>query len=129
VRYALVEVDRFPKNIEEGELYWSREFEMCAHRCACGCGDVVKLPVDAANYEILLAQGGPTLQPSVGNWGVCNAHYLITAGRVRWAAQWTPEQIKRGRTREDARRQAFYAPVRRSAFGRLVDWVRRLIGR
>ena len=109
MRYELVEIERFPADVQPGILYWSREFKMCAHRCACGCGDVIQLPVDKLNYCISSNRGGVTLRPSVGNWNICDAHYYITGGAVEWLPKWTPAQIDAGRAREDARREEFFA--------------------
>lgn len=81
---------------------------MCAHLCACGCGDVIQLPVDPLNFSIRETLGGPTLRPSVGNWGICDAHYYITAGEVQWLPKWSPEQVAWGRAAEDARRSEHY---------------------
>lgn len=131
MRYSLVEVERFPDRIEPGKLYWSKEFEISAHLCACGCGDVVYLPVGPVDYSITLDPNGPTLRPSVGNWNVCNAHYLITNGAVQWAGKWTPEQISAARAREDALRAAHYAPPPETLPRKLLRYARvvlRLIG-
>ena len=127
--YNLVEVERFPKSFDDGMLYWSQEYEMSAHKCACGCGDVVYLPVDAANYQISSSPKGVTLRPSVGNWGVCDAHYLITNGKIEWADKWTPAQIKKNRSREDARRAVYYAPPNLSLSAKIANWIRNLLNR
>lgn len=127
MRFLLEEVLRLPKMPAPGILYWSREYEMSAHVCACGCGDVIYLPVDPANYIINVSHHGVTLRPSVGNWGVCDAHYLITDGKVEWARKWSPEQIARGRAHEDARRAAYYAPPKRSWHQKVLARVRRLL--
>lgn len=63
----------------------------------------------------------------MGNWNVCNAHYLITNGDVQWAGQWTPEQIAAGRAREDARREAYYGARDRSFWSWLKQVGRRLL--
>lgn len=127
MKYKLTNVERFPKLFEDGILYWSKEFEMSAHKCACGCGDVIYLPVDPANYRISISSRGPTLRPSVGNWGVCDAHYLITDGKIEWADKWTPEQIKKGRAKEDARRDNYYAPISLSFSTKLMNWFKNLL--
>ena len=127
MKFGLVEVERFPSVIEPGSLYWSREFKMCAHRCACGCGDVIQLPVDELNYRIVERDSGVTLRPSVGNWGVCDAHYLITGGEVEWARKWSPEEIAIARAMEDARREAHFGPVPQRA-RRLRDLLARALG-
>lgn len=122
MRFELVEVERFPPVIEPGTLYWSREFKMCSHLCACGCGDVIQLPVDELNYRIVAGPRGLTLRPSVGNWGVCDAHYLITVGEVVWARKWSAAEIAAARDVEDARREVHFAPepVRTSG---LREWL------
>lgn len=109
MRYELVEVERFPAIVEPGILYWSQEFKMCAHRCACGCGDVIQLPVDALNYRITNGPQGVSLRPSIGNWNICDAHYYITNGETEWMPQWSAAQIAAGRAAEDIRRERFYA--------------------
>jgi len=117
MRYRLVEVEELPEVLEPGTLYWSEEYEISAHLCACGCGDVIYLPVGPVDYSISMAPSGPTLSPSVGNWNVCNAHYWITRGEVVWASQWSPQRIAASRAIEDARRVAYY--------GRPENWWRR----
>lgn len=128
MKYQLVDVERFPKALEPGVLYWSQEFETSAHLCACGCGDVIKLPIDALNFKITQGSKGFTLRPSVGNWGICNAHYFITNGQVEWLAQMSPAAIKAGRTAEDARRKTFYAR-KRTWQQRLRAWLNNVIKR
>jgi len=121
MRYRLVEVEELPEILEPGALYWSREYEVSAHLCACGCGDVIYLPIGPVDFSISADTSGPTLMPSVGNWNVCNAHYFIIGGSVEWAGQLTPQQIAEGRVREDARRAAYY--------NRRESWWRRFIRR
>lgn len=127
MKYSLLEVEQFPDTFQPGVLYWSKKFKISAHLCACGCGDVINLPVDPANYSIRVDKRGPTLRPSVGNWNVCNAHYFITNGEVRWAVKWTAEQIAAGRAAEDARRDAYYSSQGRSVWQVLIGWLRSLL--
>jgi len=127
MRYKLAEVERFPKPLEAGVLYWSKEFGVSAHLCACGCGDAIKLPIGPLDFSIRDGPGGPTLRPSVGNWNVCDAHYFITDGEVEWAAKLSPAQIASARAAEDARREAHYSSPRPSILGRLLSWVMRLL--
>ena len=123
MRYRLVEVEELPETLEPGALYWSREYEISAHLCACGCGDVIYLPIGPVDYSISLDPEGPTMRPSVGNWNVCNAHYWITDGEVSWAGQWSPQMIAAGRAFEDTRRTAYY-DKREEWWRRLFDWLR-----
>ena len=119
--FRLVEVEELPGALEPSVLYWSKEYEISSHLCACGCGDIIYLPIGPVDYSISNDTNGPTLAPSVGNWNVCNAHYWIVGGRVEWASQLSPQQITTGRVREDARRAAYY--------DRRESWWRRLIRR
>jgi hypothetical protein len=128
MRFRLVLVERFPATIAEGILYWSKEYEITAHLCACGCGDVVYLPIGPADYSITLGSNGPTLRPSIGNWGVCNAHYFITGGDVQWAGAWTQGKIRSSRLREDARRAAFYAPPVETIFSKVFRIAKSVVG-
>lgn len=131
MKFSLVEVDRFPDTLGKEKLYWSKEFKITAHLCACGCGDVIYLPIGPTDYSIAVHDQGPTLRPSIGNWNVCNAHYFITNGEVQWARKWTSQQIAVARAQEDARREAYYAPPRQSALQMLIGWARavlRLLG-
>jgi hypothetical protein len=93
---------------------------MSAHRCACGCGDVIYLPIGPADYSLVVGSSGPTLRPSVGNWNICDAHYFITNGEVKWAPKWTQAQIAAGRRAEDERRAAYYDAHSSPAF---VRWL------
>lgn len=128
MKYTLVEIERFPKVPEPGMLYWSKEFEISGHLCACGCGDFIQLPITPVDFRITMSAKGPTLRPSVGNWNVCDAHYYITNGEVQWLPKLTPAQIAAGRAHEDARREAYYQPAPRSVVHILVDAVRWLLG-
>lgn len=123
MNYRLVDIRSFPAQPLPGVLYWSREFEMCGHLCACGCGDFIQLPVGPVDYAITIGPKGPTLRPSVGNWDVCDNHYYITDGEVQWMPKWSPAQIAAGRAAEDARRDAYYRSTG-SLWRKLIDAVR-----
>jgi hypothetical protein len=136
LKYELERVETFPKVLLPGKLYFSEEFQTSRHLCACGCGDVIKLPIDHLHHGITEGPKGPTLRPSVGNWNVCDAHYYITDGEVQWLPKWSPAQIAAGRRYEDERREVYFksqdtfvrrlrrkvskflATARRSIFGR-----------
>lgn len=126
MRLTLVEVGCFPDHPEPLQLYWSKEYRMCGHLCACGCGDFIQLPVGPVDYTLTLGTSGPTLRPSVGNWDICDAHYLITDGEIQWAPKWTPEQIAAGRAMEDARRAAYYTKPK-GLFGWIAEAWRSLM--
>lgn len=125
--YALVHVHQFPDQIEPFKLYWSKEFGISAHRCACGCGDIIYLPIGPMDYSLDEGRLGPTLRPSIGNWNVCDAHYFITNGSVEWAPKWTPERVAVARSEEDARRLAYYDDRRMTFVKRLGLFAKRLL--
>jgi hypothetical protein len=95
-----------PRELEEGILYVSMEFATAAHNCCCGCGNRVFTPFSPTDWRLTYDGRSVSLHPSIGNWSfACRSHYWIDAGRVRWAAQWSREDIDEGRAR-DRRRKA-----------------------
>jgi len=100
MKFRLQHVEYMPTVLEPGVLYVADEFGAAAHLCACGCG---------RRYEPRLVRpsGGSKKRqrakpvPSIGNWQLpCRSHYWIQQGEVRWAAQWTPEEIAAGQSGE-----------------------------
>lgn len=132
-------VDFIPKDLEPGVLYVSIEYTTTAHKCACGCGSKVVLPLHPTDWNLLFDGKSVTIRPSVGNWGFeCRSHYLITKNRIQWANDWTEEQIAAGRHRDEWRRtkgrqpQKPLAPsseLNTSAQQSEVRWLRRVLGR
>src|SRR5689334_4064133 len=106
MRFRLERVHYMPKTLEPGVLYVAEEFSTAAHLCACGCGAKVRTPLGPTEWAVTETPRGPSLSPSVGSWQLpCRSHYWISQGEIRWAAQWTPEQIAAGRRSEEARRR------------------------
>ena len=128
MRFDLEEVEHFPKELLPGKLYHSAEFQTSRHLCACGCGDVIKLPIDHLHHRISLGDHGPTLRPSVGNWNICDAHYFITDGVVEWLPRWSAAQISGGRRIEDEKREEYFNS-RNSFFRQLTRGVAFLFSR
>lgn len=108
MRYVLELVENFPNPLEPGKFYYSQEFQTSRHLCACGCGDVIKLPIDHLHHHLSEGPDGPTLRPSVGNWNVCDAHYYITNGEVEWLGKMSQAQIASSRRFEDERREVYF---------------------
>lgn len=109
MRIDLERVQYMPKELKPGILYVSEEFGAAAHLCACGCGSKIRTPLGPTEWAIEETDRGPTLRPSVGNWQqVCQSHYWIYRGEIKWADKWTPEQIAAGRRLEEERRCAYY---------------------
>jgi hypothetical protein len=106
-QFELRKVQYMPATLEPGVLYVAQAFGAAAHLCACGCGTIVRTPLD--RWALTETRGGPTLYPSIGNWQEqCQSHYWIRRGEVKWAPKWTPEEIAVGRQQEEARRRAHY---------------------
>jgi hypothetical protein len=125
-----------PPALDSGVLYVSERFGIAGHLCACGCGKKVMTPLGETDWSFEEVDGGPTLRPSIGSWQLpCRSHYWIASGNIRWSAQWTPEQIERGRSEEEAHVAAFFEmrqATKGRVFGRLGRWLvgclRRLTG-
>jgi len=134
-------VEFIPKELDDGVLYFSIEYATTAHRCACGCGEKVVLPLHPTDWRLTYDGKSITMRPSVGNWGfACRSHYLITNNRIVWASQWTEEQIEEGRRRDAARKGSWYTkPVSPPSAlqpkgtttaepGRFTRWLKQLFG-
>ncbi len=119
LRFELRKVKYMPAELEPGILYVAEQFGAAAHLCACGCGTIVRTPLD--RWSLTETRNGPTLYPSIGNWQEpCRSHYWIRRGAVRWAPKWTPEQIAVGRQHEEERRRAHYDTSDRKRAGKIA---------
>lgn len=77
-------VHRVPSQIEEGVLYICLDCDVVVHRCACGCGEKVVLPLAPEHWQ-LYYDGDVTLTPSIGNYQYeCKSHYFIRKSQVVW---------------------------------------------
>lgn len=102
-------VEFIPEHLEGGVLYVSQEYGTAAHSCCCGCGSKVTTALSPTDWTFALEGQGPTLYPSVGNWGLlCRSHYWIRRGRVVWAGNMSQKEIQRRRRYDrEAKRQYF----------------------
>lgn len=127
-KISLQRVHYMPKDLSEGVLYVSEEYKIAGHLCACGCGSRVMTPLSTTEWSFKDEGGLPSLWPSIGNWQLpCRSHYVISGGMVRWAGQWTDEQILAGRRREETRREAYFRSrePRPRGVAALWAWIRR----
>jgi len=104
-------VEDVPEVLEPGVLYVSLEHGSMMHLCACGCGSEVALPLSPLDWRFTFDGETISLWPSVGSWSLpCRSHYIVDHGCIRWAGDWTDQQIEAGRQldrrRRDARRGA-----------------------
>jgi hypothetical protein len=122
-RFELRKIQYMPAKLDPGVLYVAAAFGAAAHLCACGCGTIVRTPLN--RWSLIETKDGPTLVPSIGNWQEsCRSHYCIVRGVVRWAGRWTPEQIAVGRQREQERVGAYYDALDRKRAGRIARFLR-----
>ena len=91
-------VTRIPEHIDSHILYICLECNITIHKCACGCGEEIALPLDPKQWRLIYDGMTVTLKPSIGNWSYkCKSHYFITNNKVEWANPWTETQIENGR--------------------------------
>lgn len=91
-------VTAIPEKLQDGILYISIEYATVAHLCCCGCRREVVTPLSPTDWKLTYDGVTCSLNPSIGNWSFpCKSHYWIREGTVRWAEQWSTEQIQRGR--------------------------------
>jgi hypothetical protein len=99
-------VASIPEQIEPGLLYISLEFSTMMHLCACGCGREVVTPLSPKDWRMTYDGQSVSVHPSVGSWSLpCRSHYVIKSGRIRWAGDWTDQQIANGRRADQFRKR------------------------
>lgn len=95
-----------PRDLSPGVLYVSLEYCTMLHLCACGCGRKVVTPLSPNDWSMTFNGKTVTVHPSIGSWSLpCRSHYVIKRGKVRWAGQWSDEQIKKGRETDLVRKR------------------------
>ncbi len=112
-------VKSFPQQLELEVLYVSSHFSTAAHSCACGCGREVITPLSPAQW-VLTFDGSASLWPSIGSWTLpCQSHYVIDHGSIRWARDFSHDEIRRNQTADERVLEAQRPPVRRKWWQRL----------
>ena len=77
-------VRRVPAKLEEGVLYICLDCDVVVHKCACGCGEKVVLPLSPEHWQLFF-DGDVSLSPSIGNYQYeCKSHYFIRKNKVVW---------------------------------------------
>lgn len=132
MRFRLQRVQSMPKDLHPGVLYVAEHYGAAAHLCACGCGSKIRTPLGPTEWSFEETPTGPTLRPSVGNWQKpCRSHYVIDAGNVHWAGDWSDAEVAAGRRMEEERREAYFAEraAQRGGFlAAIWRWLKSLIG-
>ncbi len=80
--------------MEDGILYLSTQYQATSHKCPCGCGIEVYLPLadkpvtgtdDEGNFWYgYVNEGLVTLNPSIEIRGGCRSHYNIEKNKIVW---------------------------------------------
>lgn len=111
-------VEFVPKELDEGILYISIPYRTTVHKCACGCGSKVTLPLRPHQWRFTYDGETVSLEPSVGNWGFpCQSHYWITENRIDWAPKWSREKIEANRVRDKTDRERYLRSLTRPTAG------------
>jgi len=102
-------VEFIPDELKEGTLYVSIRFATATHLCCCGCGSSIVTPLRPTDWKLIFDGKTISLDPSIGNWSfACKSHYWIRNNRVKWAPQWSQEQIDRGRNRDRYAKEKYF---------------------
>lgn len=101
-------VEFVPKQLEDGVLYVSIPYSTTVHKCACGCGSKITLPISPAKWRYMWDGDTISLWPSVGNWSYpCQSHYWIEQNDIEWAPKWSHEKIEANRARDKEDRERY----------------------
>lgn len=108
--FDTVFVTAIPEKLEDRTLYISMDYATVAHKCCCGCGLEVVTPLSPTDWKLTYDGVAVSLHPSVGNWSFpCRSHYWIDKGTVRWAGDWTQEQVNAGRAHDRRTKDRFFS--------------------
>lgn len=103
-------VEYIPDNLNDGTIYVSMGFATVVHKCCCGCGNEVVTPLSPTDWKLTFDGQSISLYPSIGNWSfTCQSHYWIKENRVKWAAQWSQQEINDGRNQDLLIKEKYFA--------------------
>jgi Family of unknown function (DUF6527) len=87
-------VEFIPDDLKERTIYVSISFATATHLCCCGCGEKVVTPLRPTDWKLIFDGKTISLDPSIGNWSfACRSHYWVSNNKIRWASQWSREEI------------------------------------
>jgi hypothetical protein len=111
-------VEFIPEELAAGTICVSIRFATASHKCCCGCGQKVVTPLSPTDWRLIFDGKTISLDPSIGNWSfACKSHYWIKNNRVRWAAQWSDDEVAAGRAHDRHDKAAYF----RSAAGKASE--------
>lgn len=115
-------VEFIPGKLKERTIYVSIRFGTASHLCCCGCGNKVVTPLRPTDWKLIFNGKTVSLDPSIGNWSfACQSHYWIRNNKVRWAAQWSPEDIAAGRAHDRFAKERYFGGATAATEGALKD--------
>lgn len=107
-------VNAIPSELEDRTLYVSMDYATVAHKCCCGCGGEVVTPLSPTDWKLIYDGESISLSPSIGNWSFpCMSHYWIEKNMVRWARQWSKDEIETGRADDRITKERHHAGPKR----------------
>lgn len=113
-KFVVLTVISMPLTLQEGILYVSLENEVVGHLCPCGCGSKVLIRIGKAGWDYIEDQGKVTIFPSLGNWELpCRSHYWIRKNKIKWAGNWTDEEIEESRQSDIEKKRQYFEDLNR----------------
>ena len=102
-------VEFIPDKVEEDIIYISIPFDTITHKCCCGCGNEVVTPLSPTDWTLSYDGESVSLSPSIGNWNFeCKSHYWIKNNKVKWATEWSKDEIKKSRKFDKKLKEQYY---------------------
>jgi hypothetical protein len=102
-------VEFIPDRTDDGILYVSMEYMIVVHKCCCGCGNDVSLPLSPTDWQLTFDGKTVSLHPSIGSWSLpCRSHYWIRGNQIIWAKQWSLAEVAAGRAYDRLSKDHFY---------------------
>jgi hypothetical protein len=115
-------VEFMPDALEERTLYVSMHFATVIHKCCCGCGKEVVTPLSPTDWKLIFDGKTISLDPSIGNWSFeCQSHYWIKGSTVKWAQQWSRDEIATGRAHDRFAKERYFDAAGTPTNGATMD--------
>ncbi|MBD2432407.1 MULTISPECIES: DUF6527 family protein [Fischerella] len=106
-------VEYIPNDLKERTIYVSMAFATVVHKCCCGCGNEVVTPLSPTDWKLIFDGHSVSLHPSIGNWNfACQSHYWIRGNKVKWASQWSQEEINAGRFHDSLAKEKYFSSTK-----------------
>ncbi len=109
IDHKFVEFIPEQKEMEDGVIYISFEYDTAIHNCMCGCGEQVVTPLSPTDWKLTYNGEAVSLFPSIGNWEFdCKSHYWVREGKVIWAEMWSEQRVRSGREADQVAKSHHY---------------------